>query len=85
MIFYLIKKLISYNFVYFKNTFLFYIPKQFRKKLYNSALPSIFIEYDSNPPDYKIYEFCNNKIIFISLFRIFSRIFLGTSPLLRLF
>eukprot|EP00833_Pecoramyces_ruminatium_P015816 jgi/Orpsp1_1/1189848/evm.model.d7180000074941.1 len=41
----------------------FYVPKQFRKKLSNSALPGIFIGYDINPAAYKIYDTTNNKII----------------------
>ena len=41
----------------------FYVPKQFRKKLLNSALPDIFLGYDSNPSAYRIYDVNNNKII----------------------
>ena len=41
----------------------FYVPKQFRKKLFNSALPGIFIGYDTNPSAYRIYDITNNKVI----------------------
>ena len=41
----------------------FYVPKQFRKKLSNSALPGIFLGYDLNPSTYKIYDITNNKVI----------------------
>ena len=41
----------------------YYVPKQFRKKLSNSALPGIFIGYDQNPSAYKIHDITNNKVI----------------------
>jgi len=41
----------------------FYVPKSFRKKLSNSALPGIFIGYDQNPSAYRVYDITNNKVI----------------------
>jgi len=49
----------------------FYVPKQLRNKLTNSALPSIFIGYDNNPTAYKIYNTTNNKNCYFSFSCIF--------------
>jgi len=37
--------------------FFFYIPKQLRNKLTNSALPGIFLGYDNNPSAFRIYGY----------------------------
>jgi len=45
------------------SSFLFYILKQLRNKLSNSALPGIFLGYDNNPSAFRIYDITNNKIV----------------------
>ena len=41
----------------------FYVPKQLRNKLTNSALPEIFLGYDNNPSAFRIYDITNNKVV----------------------
>jgi len=41
----------------------FYVPKQLRNKLTNSALPGIFLGYDNNPSAFRIYDITNNKVV----------------------
>jgi len=43
--------------------FFFYVPKQLRNKLTNSALPGIFLGYNYNPYSFRIYDITNNKIV----------------------
>ena len=57
------KKIDFSNFRVFVCNVFFYVQKQFHKKLLNSALPGIFLGYDSNPSAYRIYDVNNNKII----------------------
>ena len=57
------KKIDFSNFRVFGCNVFFYVQKQFHKKLLNSALPGIFLGYDSNPSAYRIYDVNNNKII----------------------
>jgi len=61
----LFDKKVNYNkFKVFGCKCFYYVPKQFRKKFYNSTLPGIFIGYDNlNPTAYKIYDYNNNKVI----------------------
>ena len=69
---YMVKKKVDYSKLkVFGCQVFFYVPKQLRNKLTNSALPSIFIGYDNNPTAYKIYNTTNNKNCYFSFSCIF--------------
>ena len=50
----------------------FIIPKQFRHKFENTALPGIFIGYPQNTNAYKIFDVTNNKVIIARVVEFFE-------------